>query len=1302
MPSPFDHIVLTAPNEWISRSYWDELQRIVQYIEGLSLCTMHIMHDPKGYRVGSGGRSRTRLLAYLLAYLLTYLLTYFFTAGGTLNALYLLEQKIGITALSSSKVLIIHSGGDSRRCPFHSIGGKAFATVNSQINDQKFSYSNPLALLILEIIGFYQNLSFEDRDGCLIVVASSDVMLDIVRSGGVACRIPSNTVTGIVVPELVQTATNHGCVCVPDNNDIDSTQVTCSTIKSYFQKPSLSVLEANGGVMRVDSDNGSKYALVDTGVISFHGLAGLALLKLMHEAFIVNCTVEGLQRASSTTTPLRIELYSELLLALQINGNTAGLDEYQALLGVQSSADNSYVRALQAIHESLSVIPFYCIIVPDGHFQHLGTSQEFLEFVTTPLLSPPSHTKSAKFAVKYKLHTSVNSNMSSGSHVVVNSLASGTKYLEAATTDNRPSYIEHSLLDFSCVDVGKRCFLSHIMHKFHSSITRINDNVMIQQVPMREGVNEYLVVILGLHDNVKLTFSDPNATYMSTNWSLFCDIAGVTADDLFDKELPSEERTLWTAKLFPVITLSQLSDEIPLIALWMQHLAVQSVVTKAVADAIVTWKALKRFSLAELTSVANAHKMNAWKRFISAAMCYKVSGLVANNKHMGAAMSYTFNALFNCLEQIAVILPDTSRMSIYATFLALWSCQLCVTARGQAVTITELLTKLISSNLAVDHATGTSVLAIFSTTWDKCTTYCSFSRIILRMCHSYVHDMTCLCTHTIKPFLTYLIHDVDTRFHPRGMLILGWLLRLVGNNSLPLVASTYYNQDSKAVLQEVSRALDTSIIQDSSVVFGTISDSHVSDDEICMHMRQSIEDIAQVIIFNHIQYSVDQHLSSLNEHINKDTIVRSNNRVHIAKAPVRIDLSGGWSDTPYITYNSGGSVLNCSILLDDKYPVTCVARFIEEPVVKLHPLRTDSCQNIVGELTLCRSFVDFKDYCNVVNSSCALLMSVLLVLNVVPLSAVLANDGGHLNEYLVSRYGKGIEVACISTLPAGSGCGGSSIVAAVILKSVGSLIQLSEAMTTNENLIYLVSKVEQLMATGGGWQDQVGAIFPGFKIGRSLPSLPLTVSVESIVTSPEFNACFQSRCYLLFTGKQRLAKTTLINALRNTALVPQETPGTYDEYYKNNTISSLVHGAESLYTLLTTADLKQDCNAVVTKVAMHLSDYWRFKQDMGGADTEPEHCTLLFKYLSHVKYTESEIGILDGHSLCGAGGGGFACIIVKQGVQEQLVHDSISAFNRSQETDYHFTVHKVRLDQTGLMSDTIEDRKDVRIESFIV
>lgn len=48
--------------------------------------------------------------------------------------------------------------------------------------------------------------------------------------------------------------------------------------------------------------------------------------------------------------------------------------------------------------------------------------------------------------------------------------------------------------------------------------------------------------------------------------------------------------------------------------------------------------------------------------------------------------------------------------------------------------------------------------------------------------------------------------------------------------------------------------------------------------------------------------------------------------------------------------------------------------------------------------------------------------------------------------------------------------GGSSILAATILKSIGALIKLD---LSNEQLIYLVSEVEQLLTTGGGWQDQV-------------------------------------------------------------------------------------------------------------------------------------------------------------------------------------------------------------------------------------
>lgn len=37
-----------------------------------------------------------------------------------------------------------------------------------------------------------------------------------------------------------------------------------------------------------------------------------------------------------------------------------------------------------------------------------------------------------------------------------------------------------------------------------------------------------------------------------------------------------------------------------------------------------------------------------------------------------------------------------------------------------------------------------------------------------------------------------------------------------------------------------------------------------------------------------------------------------------AECPARIDLQGGWSDTPPICYELGGSVVNVAILVDGK------------------------------------------------------------------------------------------------------------------------------------------------------------------------------------------------------------------------------------------------------------------------------------------------------------------------------------------------------------------------------------------------
>ena len=65
------------------------------------------------------------------------------------------------------------------------------------------------------------------------------------------------------------------------------------------------------------------------------------------------------------------------------------------------------------------------------------------------------------------------------------------------------------------------------------------------------------------------------------------------------------------------------------------------------------------------------------------------------------------------------------------------------------------------------------------------------------------------------------------------------------------------------------------------------------------------------------------------------------------------------------------------------------------------------------------------------------------------------------------------------------------------------------------------------MTTGGGWQDQVGGLLPGIKIGMSRAELPLYVDYRSIPLSQQLLKDFNDRFILVYTGKTRLARNLL-------------------------------------------------------------------------------------------------------------------------------------------------------------------------------
>ena len=92
--------------------------------------------------------------------------------------------------------------------------------------------------------------------------------------------------------------------------------------------------------------------------------------------------------------------------------------------------------------------------------------------------------------------------------------------------------------------------------------------------------------------------------------------------------------------------------------------------------------------------------------------------------------------------------------------------------------------------------------------------------------------------------------------------------------------------------------------------------------------------------------------------------------------------------------------------------------------------------------------------------------------------------------------------------------------------------ELTISLIVRNDLVHAVLVVEQLLTTGGGWQDQVGGLHSDLTLGRSDPGHNVTVVSTPANVSSSFIEQLDSRLLLLFTGKPRLAKNLLQNVIR--------------------------------------------------------------------------------------------------------------------------------------------------------------------------
>ena len=129
----------------------------------------------------------------------------------------------------------------------------------------------------------------------------------------------------------------------------------------------------------------------------------------------------------------------------------------------------------------------------------------------------------------------------------------------------------------------------------------------------------------------------------------------------------------------------------------------------------------------------------------------------------------------------------------------------------------------------------------------------------------------------------------------------------------------------------------------------------------------------------------------------------------------------------------------------------------------------------------------------------------------------------------LNDFGCGIEVTLLSAIPAGSGLGTSSILAATVLGAVSDFCGL--AWNKNE-ICNRTLVLEQLLTTGGGWQDQYGGVLHGVKLLTTQTGFEQTPEISWLSNNLFTDAQYQACHLLYYTGITRTAKKILAEIVR--------------------------------------------------------------------------------------------------------------------------------------------------------------------------
>ncbi|MCE5326619.1 MAG: hypothetical protein LLG01_09400 [Planctomycetaceae bacterium] len=353
----------------------------------------------------------------------------------------------------------------------------------------------------------------------------------------------------------------------------------------------------------------------------------------------------------------------------------------------------------------------------------------------------------------------------------------------------------------------------------------------------------------------------------------------------------------------------------------------------------------------------------------------------------------------------------------------------------------------------------------------------------------------------------------------------------------------------------------------------------------------------------------------------------------VAQAPARLDLAGGWTDTPPYSLQRGGRVINAAVTLEGRMPIRVQLRLTDEPVITLSSLDQGTTLRIATREEL----LDYRDpACEFSLAKAALALS-----GFAPQGA-----GGATLQGMLESFGGGIELQTHSAVPKGSGLGTSSIVGSALL---AALARMQGRPLERRELFHQVLCLEQAMTAGGGWQDQIGGGVEGVKLISTEPGLvsdPHIRPLPADALDPQSNG---GLTLLYYTGITRLARNILQEVVEGWM-------------NRDRRVAATLEQIRALTGPMAAALEERH----LPRLGQLIGQAWRLNKQLDAHAANDEIEDLLSRVEPHVH----------GAKLLGAGGGGFLLMVCKSSEDATRACGLLSDPRQPQRRCYDFQVSR--------------------------